>query len=130
MRHLDRVAAPAISSWEKPSGSPAATRSCSATRSSAGDHLGDRVFDLQPGVHLEEVEAAVLVEELDGSRTFVAAGGGDADGRVAHRGRTSPEIPGAGVSSTSFWWRRWLEQSRSPNQTVSPKRSETICIST
>ena len=25
----------------------------------AGDHLGDRVLDLQPGVHLQEVELAV-----------------------------------------------------------------------
>ena len=27
--------------------------------------LGDRVLDLQAGVHLDEVELAVLVEELD-----------------------------------------------------------------
>ena len=34
-----------------------------------GGLFGDRVFDLQPGVHLQEVELAVVVgEELDGSR--------------------------------------------------------------
>ena len=32
-----------------------------------GHHLGDRVLDLEPGVHLEEEEVAVLVEELDGA---------------------------------------------------------------
>ena len=30
-----------------------------------GDHLGNRMFDLQPRVHLDEVERPVLVEELD-----------------------------------------------------------------
>ena len=33
----------------------------------AGDHLGDRVLHLDAGVHLDEVELAVLVEELDGA---------------------------------------------------------------
>ncbi|MNF72928.1 hypothetical protein D3C84_549180 [compost metagenome] len=37
-----------------------------------GDHLGDRVLDLDPGVHLDEVELAVLVQELEGARTAVA----------------------------------------------------------
>src|SRR5690606_18109333 len=31
----------------------------------AGDHLGDRVLDLDAGVHLDEVEATVLVQELE-----------------------------------------------------------------
>ena len=30
-----------------------------------GDHLGHRVLDLDAGVHLDEIELAVLVEELD-----------------------------------------------------------------
>jgi hypothetical protein len=38
----------------------------------AGDHLGDRVFDLDTGVHLDEVELAVLIQELEGARTAVA----------------------------------------------------------
>ena len=43
------------------------------------DHLGDAVLDLEPGVHLEEVELAVLgtrdrlVEHLDGAGVDVAA---------------------------------------------------------
>ena len=47
----------------------------------AGDALGDRVLDLDAGVHLDEVELAVLVEELDGAgaRVFELAHGGGAD---------------------------------------------------
>ena len=37
-----------------------------------GHHLGNRVLDLQPGIHLEKEEPAVLVEqELDGARAGV-----------------------------------------------------------
>src|SRR5262249_18579007 len=36
------------------------------------DHLGHRMFDLEPGVHLDEVELAVLVEELDGAGAPIA----------------------------------------------------------
>ena len=32
--------------------------------------------------------------------------------------RTSSGKFGAGLSSTSFWWRRWAEQSRSPSHSV------------
>ena len=38
----------------------------------AGDRLGDRMLDLQAGVHLDEVELAVLVEELDGAGAGIA----------------------------------------------------------
>ena len=44
--------------------------------------------------------------------------------------RVSSGNSGAGASSTSFWWRRWAEQSRSPTQTPLPWLSQTICIST
>jgi hypothetical protein len=37
-----------------------------------GDRLGDRMLHLQAGVHLDEVELAVLVEELDGARAAIA----------------------------------------------------------
>ena len=40
------------------SGSPAAIRTCSRTMSMPGDELGDRVLDLEPAVHLDEVELA------------------------------------------------------------------------
>ena len=53
--------------------SPAAARICSATRSSAGHHLGHRVLDLHARVHLQEVELAVLVhEELERAERRVA----------------------------------------------------------
>ncbi len=50
----------------------------------AGDHLGDGVLDLQAGVHLEEEELAVLVDELDRAGVVVADGLGHLDGRRAH----------------------------------------------
>ena len=39
----------------------------------SGHELGDRVLDLEAGVHLQEEELAVLVEELDGAGVHVAA---------------------------------------------------------
>ena len=38
----------------------------------AADHLGHRMLDLEPGVHLDEVEFAVLVEEFDGAGAAIA----------------------------------------------------------
>ena len=38
----------------------------------AGQHLGHRMLDLQPRVHLDEIELAVLVEELDGADALIA----------------------------------------------------------
>ena len=39
----------------------------------AGDEFGDRVFHLDAGVHLDEVELAVFVhQELDGAGVLVA----------------------------------------------------------
>ena len=67
------------------SGSPDATRICHSTRSMPVIDLGDRVLDLQAGVHLEEEEVAVLVDELDGAGVVVADGLGRLDGRRAHR---------------------------------------------
>ena len=32
-----------------------------------GDHLGHRMLDLDARVHLDEIELAVLVQELDGA---------------------------------------------------------------
>ena len=32
-----------------------------------GDHLGDGMFDLNAGVHLDEIEFAVLVEKFHGA---------------------------------------------------------------
>ena len=43
--------------------------------------------------------------------------------------RVASVITGLGDSSTSFWWRRWVEQSRSPRATTLPCMSPMIWIS-
>src|SRR6185437_8147750 len=49
--------------------------------------LGDRVFDLQPGVHFHEVEIAVRAgDELHRAGTDVAHSARGIDGGLAHRG--------------------------------------------
>ena len=69
--HLDRVAV----RRRRVALEPAAGRDVELERDEvgAGDHLGDGVLDLQPGVDLHEREAllARLVEELDGARAAV-----------------------------------------------------------
>ena len=53
----------------------------------AGDFLGDRVLDLQPGVHLQEVERPVAVQdELDGARAGVAGRPAGGDRCLGERG--------------------------------------------
>ena len=50
-----------------------------------GDQFGDRVLYLQAGVHFQEVEIAVFVnQELHGTGAFVTAGQGRFDGGFAH----------------------------------------------
>jgi len=50
----------------------------------ARHQLGDGVLDLEPRVHLEEEELAVLEQELDGAGVVVAARRRDLHGRLAH----------------------------------------------
>ena len=57
----------------------------------AGDHLGDRMLDLEPGVHLHEIERAGacssgLGDELDGARAHVADRFRRRHRGAAHRG--------------------------------------------
>ena len=66
------------------------------------DHLGDRVLDLQAGVHLEEEELAVLIDELDGAGVVVADGLGGLDRGLAHRLFDAAGQAAAGASSISF----------------------------
>ena len=86
----------------------------------AGDRLGHRMLHLQPRVHLHEVEGALAFgrgvdDELDRAGTDIA----DRPGRPSPAAfspmarRVASSIPGAGASSTTFWCRRWIEQSRS-----------------
>src|ERR1019366_2583794 len=51
-----------------------------------GNRFGDRVLDLQPGVHLEKEEAPVLADhELDRARRLVVHRLGQGHGLLAHR---------------------------------------------
>ena len=53
----------------------------------AGDELGDRMLDLEPRVHLQEIKAAVLPgDELDGAGEIVADRLGERDCLLAHAG--------------------------------------------
>ncbi len=80
------------------------------------DHgLGDGVLDLEPGVHLQEVEVAggVVEQELHGAGVGVADLARERHGRLGEASRRSASTVGPGASSSTFWWRRCVEQSRS-----------------
>ena len=70
------------------------------------------MLDLQAGVHLQEVEALVLAEQIRGcllrrsSRRRRRA-------NLAHAGAQVRIEGWRGASSMTFWLRRWTEQSRS-----------------
>ncbi len=50
-----------------------------------GDHLGDRMLDLQAGIHLHEKELAALIhDEFDRTGADVTHGSGGGAGRFAH----------------------------------------------
>ena len=115
-----------------PSGSPAAIRSWSATRSRPVTSSVTGMLDLEPRVHLEERRlAAVVDEELAGAGVHVADGATRGSSAASpSRARRSPSMPGDGLSSRIFWWRRWIEQSRSPRWTPFPWASNRTWIST
>ncbi len=70
----------------------------------AGDHLGDRMLDLDPGVHLHEVEPPVDVEEkLQRAGTDVADVRRQRHRRLAHALAEQGLRAGLGLSSISFW---------------------------
>jgi hypothetical protein len=82
------------------------------------------VLDLDARVHLEEEVLAVAREQaLDRAGALVAdrARGVDGD-RADALAQARRRLPGDGVSSTSFWWRRWIVQSRSPRWMTLPLR--------
>ena len=94
----------------------------------AGDHLGDRMLDLQAGVHFHEIERAVLLgDEFHRARAGVL----DRFRRRDRRGSHFPALAkfGAGASSITFWCRRCTEQSRSKRCTTLPCVSPKTCIS-
>ena len=124
------------SSWPSDSGSPAATRSCCSTRSSSpprlAPRLGDRVLDLEPGVHLQEVEVTggVVEQELDGAGVGVADLAREVDGRArdALRGgrrrwsaRAPPRAPSGGDAGSSSRARRGGRRSRGCRRAPAPR---------
>ncbi len=50
------------------------------------NHFGHRMFDLKPGVHLDEIEFAVLVEEFDRAGAAIAHVGHRPGNDAAHMG--------------------------------------------
>jgi hypothetical protein len=89
----------------------------------ARDQLGDRVLHLHAGVHLDEVELAVLVQELEGARATVAdllAGRGAAladllDQAAECREPALPRSPSGGGAA-------WSSRAR-------PGRRRCLCVS-
>ncbi len=69
-------------------------------------------------------------QELDRAGALVAGLARQAHGRVADARRAPPGRGAAtGAISTTFWWRRWTEQSRSNRCTTLPCWSPRICTS-
>ena len=83
--HLDRMAVPRyllLGQWQRLAGGHA---QLPFHQVQAGDHLGDRVFDLQAGVDLHEIELSVGIDdELHRAGVDVADGGGGGHRRLAH----------------------------------------------
>ena len=97
------------------SGSPVGDAQLQLDEVEPGDHLGDRVLDLQPGVHLEEAErrrrrrgGTRRCRRRRSRRPRRRRPRRRPSGRAGRRRR-----PGDGDSSMIFWWRRWIEHSRS-----------------
>ena len=92
-------------------------RICSRTRSMPVIASVTGMLHLQAGVHLDEEELAVLVEELDGADAEIAELATASTTTLPILARCSASMAGEGASSSTFWWRRCSEQSRSPRCT-------------
>ena len=115
MRHSIAWPRSTMSRCANGSFSPAAIADLLLHDVDAGDHLGHRMLDLDARVHLDEVELAVLVQELERAGAAVADLAAGLGAALADRARSARAVmPGAGASSMTFWWRRCIEQSRSP----------------
>jgi hypothetical protein len=73
----------------------------------AGHRFGDRMLDLQAGVHLEEVErgavAAPLDQELHRAGVRIAGRCGERHAAAPMRARSAGVTAVDGVSSSTFW---------------------------
>ena len=72
IRHSMAWPSKTMSSWRERQRLAGGDADLLAHEVDAGDQLGDRVLDLEAGVHLDEVELAVLVQELEGAGAAVA----------------------------------------------------------
>ena len=97
----------------------------------AGHGLGYGVLDLDAGVELQEEEPPAADQELGRAGASVADRAGEPGSRRRRgRSRSSGSVPGDGDSSSTFWWRRWIEHSRSPSASTVPWASASSCTST
>ncbi len=98
----------------------------------AGHLLGDGVLDLDARIDLDEIEGTGvrIHQELDRARAVVVGGVADLDGVVGEFGALGVAQIRRRGRSTTFWWRRWTEQSRSNRCTTVPCLSPRICTST
>jgi hypothetical protein len=71
MRHFDGVALDDDVLLAQPERAAGGDADLLAHQVDAGHRLGDRMLDLQAGVHLDEVELAVLEQELQGAGAAV-----------------------------------------------------------
>ncbi len=94
--HLDGVAVDLEVLLPELHGEPGGHADLFTDEVDAEDAFGHRVFDLQAGVHLDEVELAVLVEELDGPRADVVDGGDGVRADLADAGAGGGVDRGAG----------------------------------
>ena len=68
----------------------------------AGDHLGHGMLDLQPRVHLDEIEAGRIGDELDRAGADIAHGLRGGARRRRHRGAPFGVSAIESASSTTF----------------------------
>ena len=89
----------------------------------AGQELADRMLDLQTAVELDEVEAPdPAQQELERAGVAVADRTARRFGGRLHRLARVVVERRRGDSSISFWWRRWIEHSRSRASARSRRR--------
>ncbi len=79
----------------------------------AGDHFRHRMLHLNAGIHFDKVKLALLIEKFEGTGAAIADVQTGFGAALADSPADPAVIPGAGASSTTFWWRRCIEQSRS-----------------
>ena len=86
MRHSIAQPFRATSVWLKARGLAGGNSDLLLHQIDAGDQLGDRMLDLEPRVHLQEVEVPLLVgDEFHRAGGAIADGGGQRAGLRPHR---------------------------------------------